>query len=120
MGEVTKPSVPKTSSGSVYLQRFAVDFEYPVHFTERLFAPDNAILRDTITRLEDNRRHRCIAFVDDGLCAVRPGLISEIETYAKTGMVPWPTTPEELGRSVREQTAFWGEAVRGTGFKPIE
>lgn len=83
MGEVTKPSVPKASSGSVYLQRFAVDFEYPVHFTERLFAPDNTILRDTITRLEGNRRHRCIVFVDDGLCAIRPGLIGEIETYAK-------------------------------------
>ena len=39
MGEVTKPSVLKASSGSVYLQRFTVDFEYPVHFTERLFCP---------------------------------------------------------------------------------
>jgi 3-dehydroquinate synthase len=83
MGEGIKSSDPKTLSGSVYLQRFAVDFEYPVHFTERLFAPENAVLRDTITRLEGNRRHRCIAFVDDGLCAVRPRLTAEIEGYAQ-------------------------------------
>ncbi|RPI35807.1 MAG: 3-dehydroquinate synthase, partial [Hyphomicrobiaceae bacterium] len=52
---------------SVYLQRFAVSYEYPVHFTNRLFDPANPILKDTLTRLEPNRRHRCLVFVDDGL-----------------------------------------------------
>src|SRR5262245_63216347 len=80
MSEVVKPSV--AVGASLYLQRFTVAYEYPVHFTERLFSPDNSILRDTVTRLEPTRRHRCIAFVDDGLCAVRPTLISEIEAYA--------------------------------------
>ena len=84
MGEVAKPSGSGTSAtgGSVSLQRFSVSYEYPVHFTRRLFAPDNVGLRDTITRLERDRRHRCIAFIDDGVCAVRPGLINEIEAYA--------------------------------------
>jgi 3-dehydroquinate synthase len=82
MGEVTTPSDPKTLSGSAYLQRFVVGFEFPVLFTEHLFSPDNAVLRDTITRLEETRRHRCIVFVDDGLSAVRPGLVAEIEAYA--------------------------------------
>lgn len=84
MGEVAKPSVSdlSTAGDSLYLQRFTVAYEYPVHFTKRLFSRDNPILHDTITRLERNRRHRCIAFVDDGLCAVRPALISEIEAYA--------------------------------------
>jgi len=82
MGEATKHCDYEALAHAVYLQRFAVDFEYPVHFTERLFVAENTVLRDTITRLENNRRHRCIVFVDDGLSAVRPALIGEIETYA--------------------------------------
>jgi 3-dehydroquinate synthase len=69
---------------SVYLQRFAVCYEYPVHFTNRLFDPANSILKDTLTRLEPNRRHRCLVFVDDGLVGARPGLLADIENYART------------------------------------
>jgi 3-dehydroquinate synthase len=85
MNEVAKPSFsdPSPAGTLLYLQQFAVAYEYPVHFTERVFSTDNSVLRDTITRLERNRRHRCIAFVDDGVCAVRPGLIRDIEAYAK-------------------------------------
>ena len=69
---------------SVYLQRFAVSYEYPVHFTNRLFDPANPILKDTLTRLEPNRRHRCLVFVDDGLVGARSGLLADIENYART------------------------------------
>ncbi|MFM9849152.1 MAG: 3-dehydroquinate synthase [Hyphomicrobiaceae bacterium] len=84
MGEVVKPIVaePSPDRGQVHLQRFAVTYEYPVHFTERLFDPGNVVLRDTIIRLEPERRHRCIVFVDDGVCAVRPKLLDEIKAYA--------------------------------------
>ena len=37
-----------------YLQRFAVPFEYPVHFTRRVFAPDNPLLAEVIDRLGEN------------------------------------------------------------------
>src|SRR5262245_3644159 len=80
MSEVVKPSV--AVGASLYLQRFTVAYEYPVHFTERLFSPDKPILHDTITRREPTRGNPWPAFVDDGLCAVRPTLISEIEAYA--------------------------------------
>lgn len=67
----------------VYLQRFAVNYEYPVHFTNGLLDPANTILRDTLTRLEPARRHRCLVFVDDGFLAARPKLLAEIEAYAR-------------------------------------
>jgi 3-dehydroquinate synthase len=70
-------------TSSVYLQRFAVNYEYPVHFTNGLFDPANTILRDTLTRLEPARRHRCLVFVDDGFLAARPGVTAEIEAYAR-------------------------------------
>jgi 3-dehydroquinate synthase len=70
-------------TSSVYLQRFAVNYEYPVHFTNGLFDPANTILRDTLTRLEPARRHRCLVFVDDGFLAARPHLSADIEAYAR-------------------------------------
>jgi 3-dehydroquinate synthase len=68
---------------SVHLQRFAVNYQYPVHFTTGLFDPANATLKDTLTRLEPARRHRCLVFVDQGVIDVRPRLLAEIEGYAK-------------------------------------
>jgi 3-dehydroquinate synthase len=100
MGEVAKPSGSKTSpsGASVYLQRFAVSYEYPVHFTKHLFAPDNPVLRETITRLEQERRHRCIVFVDDGVCDARPALIGEIEAYASAhnSAIELVTAPQKV------------------------
>jgi 3-dehydroquinate synthase len=72
------------STSSVYLQRFAVNYAYPVHFTTRLFDPANAVLKDTITGLESNRRHRCLVFVDDGVVSVRASLPAEIDAYASS------------------------------------
>ncbi|MFQ5955557.1 MAG: 3-dehydroquinate synthase [Kiloniellales bacterium] len=67
----------------VHWQRFAVPFEYPVHFTERVFDPANPVLVEALARLEPARRHRCLIFVDDGLTAARPGLIDEITAYVR-------------------------------------
>ncbi len=68
---------------AVYWQRFAVPFEYPVHFTGRVFDPANPVLAEAVSRLEPDRRHRCLIFVDDGLLAARPSLCDEIAAYAK-------------------------------------
>lgn len=65
-----------------HLQRFAVTFEYPVHFTRGLLDPGNPVLARTLARLEPERRHRCIAFVDDGLLGPLPDLIERITAYA--------------------------------------
>ncbi|MCS6877932.1 MAG: 3-dehydroquinate synthase [Geminicoccaceae bacterium] len=64
-----------------YLQRFTVAYEYPVVFTRGVFRPDNPALVSTISRLEPDRRHRCLVFVDEGLLRVRPGLSEEIRAY---------------------------------------
>jgi 3-dehydroquinate synthase len=81
LDEGGSPSAVLTA-GTAYVQRFAVSFEYVVHFTYRLFAPDNPVLADTLARKEPDRRHRCLVFVDDGLLAARPGLADDIVHYA--------------------------------------
>jgi 3-dehydroquinate synthase len=71
------------SDKHVHWQRFAVPYEYPVYFTEHLFAPDNPVLVSALSRLEPDKRHRVIVFVDEGVLAVRPGLGEEIAAYAE-------------------------------------
>jgi 3-dehydroquinate synthase len=66
----------------VHVQRFTITYEYPVHFTDGLLRRDNPVLAQTLSRLEPDRRHRCIVFVDDGIVAVRPEIMGEIEGYA--------------------------------------
>jgi 3-dehydroquinate synthase len=83
MAEVGGEPGAGTVATATYLQRFTVAYEYPVVFTEGLFRPDNPVLADTLRRLEPDRRHRCLVFVDEGLLAVRPGLAREIEAYAR-------------------------------------
>ncbi|HET6467354.1 MAG TPA: 3-dehydroquinate synthase [Geminicoccaceae bacterium] len=69
--------------GTTHLQRFTVSYEYPVHFTEGVFEPANPVLVDTLARLEPDRRHRCMVFLDDGLMGDRAGLVDEITAYAR-------------------------------------
>jgi 3-dehydroquinate synthase len=71
----------EAAQAAVHVQRFAVAYEYPVYFTERLFDPANPVLREVVTRLEADRRHRCLMFVDDGLLEARPGLADQVEAY---------------------------------------
>ena len=78
-------SIPSSvAPGSAYrLQKFSVEYEFPVVFTSGLFDIGNSVLIDTLCRLEPDRRHRCIVFVDDGLVASRPSLPEEIRAYAR-------------------------------------
>jgi 3-dehydroquinate synthase len=66
----------------VHVQRFTITYEYPVHFTDGLLRPDNPILVQALSRLEPDRRHRCIVFVDDGVIAARREIVDEITAYA--------------------------------------
>jgi 3-dehydroquinate synthase len=68
---------------SVLLQRFTASFEYPVIFTDGVFAPENATLADALGRLEPARSHRAFVVVDDGVAAARPRLLAEIAAYAR-------------------------------------
>ncbi len=70
-------------ASDVILQSFAVEYEFPVHFTRELFSPANRVFVDTLRRREPERRHRCMVFVDDGVLNVRPRLPAEIEAYAE-------------------------------------
>jgi 3-dehydroquinate synthase len=66
-----------------HVQRFSVGYEFPVVFTAGLFSPGNPTLAESVSRLEPDRCHRCLVFVDDGVLAARPGLTDDIRAYAE-------------------------------------
>lgn len=70
-----------TETGTlVYRQRFSVDYDFPVCFTEGLFDPANPLFRDTLCRLEPDQQHRVVVFLDAGLPTALAG---EIEAYVR-------------------------------------
>lgn len=73
-----KQRVPKTT----HRMAFKVAFDYPVIFARGLLDPENPVLAGTLGRLEPEKRHRCLVFIDDGVLEARPCLCAEIEAYA--------------------------------------
>ena len=79
--QANKTKTPATQTA--HWQRFSVPYEYPVYFTEKLFDPENTVLCDALARVEPDKRHRCVIFVDEGVSSARASLIAQIEDYAQ-------------------------------------
>ncbi len=90
---------------AVYHQRFTGSYDYPVHFTEDLFHPDNPVFVNTLTRLEAGKRHRCAVFIDAGVAAAMPGLEEKIARYMACHE-PW------LSLAARPEIVPGGEQVK--------
>ena len=81
-GHLIKDLNTETNS-SLYHQRFSVPFEYQVWFTQNLFSPKNPVFRQSLTKLEPEKRHRIVVFIDQGICTQIPTLVSQIESYVE-------------------------------------
>jgi 3-dehydroquinate synthase len=71
------------SGGETSWQRFQVSYEFPVCFTRSLFDPSNPTLVGALARLEPDKRHRCLVFIDDGVLTNRPDLKPAVMAYAR-------------------------------------
>ena len=96
---------PDAAPDTVAWQRFSVPYEFPVVFTDDLFAPDNPVLRDALARLEPAKRHRLLVFVDAGVLQAMPGLTAAIRTYCEAHAA----TLELLGEPL---VVTGGEAIK--------
>ena len=79
--EITHLAARSEERSAVYLQSFAVHYEYPVCFTEHLFSRDNPVFLQTLVRREPARRHRFVAFIDSNVAASFPSLAHDIAGY---------------------------------------
>ena len=80
--ELVRPA-GDTALEAVYQQEFAVHYDYPVHFTEHLFARSNPVFVQSIARREPAKRHRIVVFVDANVAASWPALVHDIAAYAE-------------------------------------
>ncbi len=67
-----------------YNQEFAVDFNYPVCFSESVFSPDSPLLANTIDRLNEKRVHKTVVYADENVLKAHPSLSENIRDYFKT------------------------------------
>jgi 3-dehydroquinate synthase len=65
----------------VHTQRFSVQVEYPVVFTEEVLEVTNADLLWALTHREPGRRHRAFVVLDAGLVAAWPSLVGQVDAY---------------------------------------
>jgi 3-dehydroquinate synthase len=80
--ERIKP-IAESGMEAMYHQEFSVRYEYPVHFTEHLFARANPVFVQSIVRREPTKRHRVVVFVDANVAASWPTLVHDIAAYAE-------------------------------------
>jgi 3-dehydroquinate synthase len=90
---------------AVYTQEFSVHYEYPVHFTQHLFARANPVFVQSIVRREPTKRHRIVVFVDANVAASWPTLVHDVAAYADVHA-------ESLELVVRPEIVAGGEHVK--------
>ena len=85
--------------GDVYVQQFAVPFSYPVYFSEHIFEPGNAVFLQALTRLERDRLHRLVVFIDEGVAGAWPDLAEAVSGYAEANAetMQLAAAPEIIG-----------------------
>jgi 3-dehydroquinate synthase len=64
-----------------HLERFSVEFEYPVAFVRGALEPAERTLAWAIARREPERRHPVFVVLDGGLAFARPELYDEVTRY---------------------------------------
>lgn len=62
-------------------QKFQVNYQYPVIFTEHLFEKDNLVFKNLITNDGDLRQRKALFIIDRGVESKHPELIGQIKAY---------------------------------------
>jgi 3-dehydroquinate synthase len=86
-------------------QRLTVTWDFPVTFTHGLFRPASRILVDTLCRLDEQRLHRAMVFIDGRVAAARPDLVDEVKAY-------FTAFPGQIELAVAPQVVPGGEAIK--------
>ena len=82
-GESAAPAIdtPRAVAAQRSDVSFAVQFDYPVVFTDDVFDPENRTFLDVVSCLEPGKRHRIIAFADSGVVEAWPDLSAKLARY---------------------------------------
>ncbi|MBN1422099.1 MAG: 3-dehydroquinate synthase [Planctomycetes bacterium] len=103
-------------TGDRYAQGFAVPFDYPVIFARRVFDSGNPLFADVLDRRGEQRRHRAVFYIDDGVARAHPNLPGAIKEYfhARPDALELAATPEVKPGGERAKTDW--QVVRDVMF----
>ncbi|MGL6222693.1 MAG: 3-dehydroquinate synthase, partial [Steroidobacteraceae bacterium] len=76
-------NVVELPGAAIYQQEFTLSYNYPVYFTAGVFARANPVFVHALSRLEPNKRHRFVVFIDGNVAASWPALAHSIAAYAE-------------------------------------
>ncbi|MDB6155733.1 MAG: aroB [Chthoniobacteraceae bacterium] len=114
-GKLGAASLSQPSSAPVphsIRQQISVTWDFPVVFTHDLFSADNPVLVDTLNRLQDQKKHRAMVFIDSFVAKNRPELLKTVPAY-------FETHSETLELAAPPQIVTGGEAAKNN-FSLIE
>ena len=86
-------------------QRFTLNYDYPVIFTDGTFNPENPVFSRVVNRLESDRRHRLFFVIDENVSRAHPQLHTRIPAYAEA-------RPRQLELACEPLEVVGGEAVK--------
>ena len=95
-----------------YHQKISVHWDFPVIFTHHLLRSENPVLRETVLRLGEKRRHRILFFIDSRIVDANPELASQVTAYCAQNA-------DVLDLAAPPQTVPAGEASKND-FRYIE
>ncbi len=80
-----------------FVQRFTVDYEFPVYFSRDVFSENNSTLIEALTRSPGGALRRVAVFVDEGVVREMPDLSRRIGVYlARAGQGVTLAGPVEI------------------------
>ena len=86
-------------------QQIGVNWEFPVTFTQQLFAVENPVLVETLDRLGEGRRHRAMVFIDGHVADTHPQLAEQVRAY-------FLAHPQKVELALNPQIVPGGESVK--------
>ncbi|MCB1755535.1 MAG: 3-dehydroquinate synthase [Gammaproteobacteria bacterium] len=66
----------------VLKQKFAVEYNYPVYFSEHIFDPENRLLRDIVDQA-GMARHKIMLVIDSGVLDANPDIVQKVKAYCE-------------------------------------
>lgn len=93
-------------------QSFSVQFEYSVFFTEKMLAPDNPVLAQTVHSQSQSDFPKALAIIDEGVADTRPDIASEFSRYAALHQINLVAPPLMVpGGETAKKDASWPNMI---------
>ena len=62
-------------------RQIGVTYRHQVRFTQKVFAPDNFMLRDILADGQTDRTQKVLMVMDEALCRAQPNLVNFVLAY---------------------------------------